>query len=524
MTWVVYTITGEEEWGDNAVEVDSTTVDALLAALPRAFYGGDWEVALLPDFEVLCLDDALPRCETLFVRLTELAPARYDGPIRKSSFDESGRKSSFDESGRGRASSFGRAAPQPEPRAAQQPSAYKPSGDDEDDGELDFQGQDDDDDDGYSRPRADSEERPVRRQPQQQQPQQPPPRPRDEPAAPTLEEASETLRRGLGGMKSLLSKGLDFAKVAAVQAAKKVDEAMQNSILQNNLQSAMGSKMVEFGSKRVWVGRVLDKERGRESYLARDADDAAVEYDLCIITCTKAVEVRAVKREIAILEKLSQVRLVQPLISQQILREDKIMTVLLLRPLFQHSVMDTLRDYLHKSSVAEERGEAAPQNPWLESRAARLFVGTALALRHLHELNVAHLDVCPRSILLSPDGKPVLARLRHARDSPEIFETDEAASAFADSMPMSDYHAPELRHVIQGSAVDAAADVYAFGATMFHVAFGEAPTAPPRFPRNHAHGGVSFSGEYVDVISKAMHPDPQRRPAFADLLPKLRGL
>ena len=71
-----------------------------------------------------------------------------------------------------------------------------------------------------------------------------------------------------GRFKTLFSQGIDLAKKGAQKAAQSFDAALE--IVDQNLQNAIGTKLVHCGEKKLWLGKVLDKEQNRETFVARD--------------------------------------------------------------------------------------------------------------------------------------------------------------------------------------------------------------------------------------------------------------
>lgn len=150
----------------------------------------------------------------------------------------------------------------------------------------------------------------------------------------------------------------------------------------------------------------------------------------------------------------------------------------------------------------------------------RIGISIARALAAVHEKGLLHRDVKPSNILVRKDGTPLLSDFGLARDT----DTPEASRSgvFVGTLA---YAAPEQ---LRGEcAIDARADVYALGATLYHaltlrapfegngtgeilrrIESGDAPPIRRVDPR------VSF--DLQTIVSKAMEPEAARRYASAD--------
>lgn len=123
-------------------------------------------------------------------------------------------------------------------------------------------------------------------------------------------------------------------------------------------------------------------------------------------------------------------------------------------------------------------------------QAARFGVQVARALAHLHRRQAIHRDVKPHNILLHPTRGAVLADLGLVR-----VEEDPTMTAHGAALGSPAYMSPEQAR--DPSEVDAQADLYSLGATLFHTVAGKPP---------FLGGGVG------EVIHRLLHEEPEELP------------
>ncbi|GAA0384273.1 hypothetical protein Acor_78220 [Acrocarpospora corrugata] len=154
--------------------------------------------------------------------------------------------------------------------------------------------------------------------------------------------------------------------------------------------------------------------------------------------------------------------------------------------------------------------------PLRDGELDRLAVGTASALAAIHAAGIVHRDFKPGNVLLGPDG-PRVVDFGIARP----LDAETAPSVLAGTPP---YMAPEQLRGVQASA---AADVFAWAATMVYAATGRAPfghdtvasvfhrilSAPPDL------AGVPES--LLPAVQACLAKDPERRPTAKELMIRL---
>jgi eukaryotic-like serine/threonine-protein kinase len=139
-------------------------------------------------------------------------------------------------------------------------------------------------------------------------------------------------------------------------------------------------------------------------------------------------------------------------------------------------------------------------------KAVEIVAQAARGLRAAHELGFVHRDVKPSNIILTPQGQAKVLDLgltKSFEDSAESLKTQSGAI-----LGTPHYIAPEQA---RGSkAIDGRADIYALGATFYHLLSGDPPY-------------TGLTG--VEVIYKHVHePLPDLRARRADLPPGVEAI
>ena len=181
-------------------------------------------------------------------------------------------------------------------------------------------------------------------------------------------------------------------------------------------------------------------------------------------------------------------------------------------------------EYVEGCSVADRLDEG----PLPEAEVLSIASGVAEALTAAAKYRIVHRDIKPANIMIDSRGEVKLADLG-------IAKSDAVASGGTLTMENTllgtpNYAAPEQLRA--SHAVDARADIYSLGATMYHMLTGRKPfdgdtvynviakvicEQPPTF----GELGVKVSPALESLITKMMDKDPEQRPQSARALLEL---
>jgi serine/threonine protein kinase len=166
------------------------------------------------------------------------------------------------------------------------------------------------------------------------------------------------------------------------------------------------------------------------------------------------------------------------------------------------------------------REEIAMNAPFAAEEVVPLLQGLATALDHLHARGLAHLDVRPENVIITPDGEVKLIDFGVAQAAGSMQE-------FADGSRPDNiaYLAPEQ---VCGEPVSPATDVFALGCVVYELLTGRPPfvsveertgmnaairarleQAP--VPPSIARGGDALPAWVDDVVLGALERDPRQR-------------
>lgn len=153
-----------------------------------------------------------------------------------------------------------------------------------------------------------------------------------------------------------------------------------------------------------------------------------------------------------------------------------------------------------------------------EVEAVRIITQVAQALHYAHSRNVVHRDVKPDNILVLPDGRAKLTDFGLAKD----YNNDMDLTRHAAGLGTPHYMAPEQFQAAK--TVDARADIYSLGATLYNAVTGRLPydakfplailTKKERGELVPVRDLVPGLSERVDLAIKAsLSPRPNDRPS-----------
>ncbi|HIK93989.1 MAG TPA: serine/threonine protein kinase, partial [Planctomycetes bacterium] len=122
--------------------------------------------------------------------------------------------------------------------------------------------------------------------------------------------------------------------------------------------------------------------------------------------------------------------------------------------------------YIEGQSLAELVCDGAidPQ------RAARYMASIADAVHYAHEKSTLHRDLKPANILLDSDDQPHISDFGLARQ----IQTDQQLTATGAILGTPSYMSPE-QALGKSERIDRTTDVYALGATLYHLLTGRPP-------------------------------------------------
>jgi serine/threonine protein kinase len=171
----------------------------------------------------------------------------------------------------------------------------------------------------------------------------------------------------------------------------------------------------------------------------------------------------------------------------------------------EHGVFYLAMEFIEGESLNQRLRREGPMS---ERDALKIGYYVSLALAHAHAKNVLHRDVKPENIMLAKDGRVKLTDFGLAK----LLADEQQITAEGIAVGTPHYIAPEQARALKDT--DHRADLYALGATMFHVLTGRLPY--------EGDDGAEIMRRHVFEAT----PDPRKvksdmTPAVADILMKL---
>ena len=160
--------------------------------------------------------------------------------------------------------------------------------------------------------------------------------------------------------------------------------------------------------------------------------------------------------------------------------------------------------------------------------ACEIIAQATQGLSHVHEAGLVHRDIKPSNIMVTQDGRVKILDLGLAMLGQQYLEGENNLTTIGQLMGTLDYMSPE--QAADSHQVDARADVYSLGATLFQLLTGQAPYGGPRhsslLKKVLALANVPVPSvravrpevpeELDQVISKCLAKDPDQRYASVE--------
>ncbi|MCA8977252.1 MAG: serine/threonine protein kinase, partial [Planctomycetes bacterium] len=174
----------------------------------------------------------------------------------------------------------------------------------------------------------------------------------------------------------------------------------------------------------------------------------------------------------------------------------------------------SLAEMLHALQGTAPEAARAPDGRALGAFALDVGQQLAAALDHAHRAGIVHRDVKPGNVMLRADGSVMLTDFGIARGDDAVTLTRTGDFAGTPS-----YSSPEQ---LRGSAVDARADVFSLGATLYELLtlrrpFAAETTAETRVliekvdPKPPSRHNPAVSRDLDAIVLRALEKDPGRR-------------
>uniref|UniRef100_A0A7G3AE88 calcium/calmodulin-dependent protein kinase n=1 Tax=Lutzomyia longipalpis TaxID=7200 RepID=A0A7G3AE88_LUTLO len=180
---------------------------------------------------------------------------------------------------------------------------------------------------------------------------------------------------------------------------------------------------------------------------------------------------------------------------------------------------DPLEDSLYLAFELVQQGEVLSiptDKPLSEERCWSVFRDSLLGLEYLHYQKIIHGDIKPGNLLLGECGRVKIADLGVCNE----FLGEDAAMNNGSTAGTPAFRAPETLHLGQHSYNGKAADIWALGATLYALVFGNVPFMAKSVPAVYEkikNDDIVFptepkiSSDLKDLITKILQKDPNLR-------------
>jgi len=161
--------------------------------------------------------------------------------------------------------------------------------------------------------------------------------------------------------------------------------------------------------------------------------------------------------------------------------------------------------------------------PMTPRKALSVALQVARALEAMKKMDLAHRNIRPSSIMVSPEGAVKLIGFELARIPPNLQGDAGEAASFPSPAGSPEYASPEQ---LNEEFMDVASDMYSLGASLWFLLTGRPPFRGPaaHVMAHHLQSAPpfdelpSFPPEILNLLAHLLEKDPARRPAAPSAL------
>ena len=162
----------------------------------------------------------------------------------------------------------------------------------------------------------------------------------------------------------------------------------------------------------------------------------------------------------------------------------------------------------------ENLAKVLERGPLAVQEALKMIVKVSRAVGAAHNEGIIHRDIKPSNIIIDRNSEPHVTDFGLAKDLKEVAELTEDGHVLGTAAYMSSEQAAG-----RSSQVDARSDIFALGATLYHMLTGEAPCSSSLLARMSAQDDVTpprernttISAQLNALVLKALAEDPGDR-------------